>query len=223
VLAGGATVLALAAVIGLISLNQDDPESPSTRGAEPQSATTQVAPTSTAAETASPTAATTRATPSAAATSARPSASPGSAALPAGFRLHRDPTGFTVAVPRGWTRSKRGTSVFFRDPGGSSYLQVDTTTKPKPDALKDWRKQEASVARRFPGYQRLRLERVNYRGWNAADWEFTWRSGGTVHVLNRNIRVNNRRAYALYWSVPANEWVVRRNDFNTVAATFAPA
>jgi hypothetical protein len=65
---------------------------------------------------------------------------------------------------------------------------------------------------------------VEYRGWNAADWEFTWRpGGGTVHVLNRNIRVNDRRAYALYWSVPAGEWSSRRSEFDTIAATFEPA
>jgi hypothetical protein len=144
--------------------------------------------------------------------------------VPAGFRLQEDPTGFRVAVPAGWTRSVRGTSTYYRDPRSGAYLQVDQTTRPKADALADWRRQEASAPGRFPGYRRIRLERVDYGGWNAADWEFTWQSGGsTVHVLNRNVRVNDAQAYALYWSVPDREWTARRADFDVVARTFRPA
>jgi hypothetical protein len=85
-------------------------------------------------------------------------------------------------------------------------------------------KQERSIARRFEGYQRIRLEAVDYRGWNAADWEFTWRPGsGTLHVLNRNIRVSDKRAYALYWSIPSSDWQDRKADFQVVADTFEPA
>ncbi len=126
-------------------------------------------------------------------------------------------------MPKGWTRSVKGSSVFFSDPSSSAYLQVDTTTQPKADALKDWKKQEPSLSTRFAGYKKLRLEKIDYRGWNAADWEFTWQSGRTIHVLNRNIRVNDSRAYALLWSVPDSDWKARKADFTAIAATFQPA
>jgi hypothetical protein len=151
---------------------------------------------------------------------------PGSAdgAVPAGFTLFKDPTGFSVAVPSGWKRSVRGSSTYYRDPAGSRMLQVDQTDRPKPDALRDWQDQESTAAGRFRGYQRVRLERIDYRGWNAADWEFTWRpSGGTLHVMNRNIRAGDHQAYALYWQVPAAEWQQRLSDFEVVARTFQPA
>jgi hypothetical protein len=127
-------------------------------------------------------------------------------------------------VPAGWTRSKSGPRTYFREPGGSRFLQVDQTTDPKPDALSDWEAQERSVAQRLAGYRRIRIERVEYRGWNAADWEFTWRSGDRrLHVLSRNIRVSDERAYALYWSVPDDRWAPSRPLFDTFAATFRPA
>ena len=106
----------------------------------------------------------------------------------------------------------------------SSASAVAQTTKPQPDALKDWQAQSSGASRRFPGYHLVRLERVGYKGWDAADWEFTWTaSGGPLHVLNRNIRVNDHRAYALYWSVPSSQWGSLRPSFDAIAASFQPA
>jgi hypothetical protein len=144
--------------------------------------------------------------------------------VPAGFTVRKDSTGFSVAVPKGWTRSVSGTRTYYRDPSGRGYLMVDQTTHPKPDALKDKQAQEKLIAATWPHYHRIRLEDVSYKGWDTADWEYTWRpSGGTLHVLNRNIRVNSKQAYALYWSIPAAEWTKRWSDFKTIAASFTSA
>ena len=154
---------------------------------------------------------------------APPATAPGSA-VPAGFRAHTDPTGFALAVPEGWRRSTQGSRTYFREPGGGRFLQVDQTTDPRPDAVADWEAQEGAVAERLSGYRRIRLEPVEYRGWDAADWEFTWRSDGRLlHVLSRNIRVSDERAYALYFSVPDDRWAESRPLFDTFAATFRPA
>jgi eukaryotic-like serine/threonine-protein kinase len=157
-----------------------------------------------------------------------PTQSDGAAALPAGvpagFRLHTDPTGFTVAVPDGWPRTTEGPRTYFREPGGGRYLLVDQTTQPKDDPLTDWQANEPSVARRLSGYQRISLQRVDYRGWNTADWEFTYNGrSDRIHVVNRNIRVSDGRAYALYWSTPQTQWEDSRGMFDVIAATFQPA
>jgi hypothetical protein len=141
-----------------------------------------------------------------------------------GFRAYHDPSGFDVAVPAGWRTSASGLSTFFRDPAGRSYLQIDRTTRPKPDPLPDWQAAEANAPARFPGYRRIRLERVEYRGWNTVDWEFNWTApAGPLHVINRNVRVDDHHAYALYWSVPTAEWSQRWAAFGVVAQTFRPA
>ena len=151
-------------------------------------------------------------------------AAPKAPAVPAGFRLVRDPTGFRIAVPRAWERSKQGTRTYFREPSGGRFLQVDQTTEPRPDALADWKQQEEIVSQRLNDYERVRIEPVDYRGWDAVDWEFTWLSGnGRLHVLNRNIRVSDERAYALYWSAPAGKWEDSRELFDVFARTFQPA
>jgi serine/threonine protein kinase len=148
----------------------------------------------------------------------------GASVLPAGFRLHTDPTGFTLAMPDGWTRSTDGPRTYFREPDGGRFLLVDQTTEPKEDPLADWEAQELSVAARLSGYERISLQRVDYRGWDAADWEFTWEGrNGQIHVLNRNVRVSDQRAYALYWSTPESQWTDSRELFDVIAQSFQPA
>ena len=59
-------------------------------------------------------------------------------------------------------------------------------------------------------------------GWSTADWEFLL--GGT-HVLDRNIRVSDVRAHAIYWSTPASQWATTqsRRVFQLAAASFVPS
>jgi hypothetical protein len=66
---------------------------------------------------------------------------------------------------------------------------------------------------------------VKFRtGWDVADWEFLWTpSGGTLHVLDRNVRVSDRLAYALYWSVPQEQWTQLQPTFTVIADSFRAA
>jgi hypothetical protein len=42
-------------------------------------------------------------------------------------------------------------------------------------------------------------------------------------VLDRNLRINNHRAYALYWSVPEEQWTQLKPSFQVIADSFRPA
>ncbi len=157
---------------------------------------------------------------------ASPTPQPGTAtAAPEGLQPYTDPTGFTVAVPAGWQPETDGSQVRFRDPGSSRYLLVDQTTDPAPDALKDWEEYEPSVRKKFRGYERVRLERIQVTGMkDAADLEFTFDGGaGRTHVVDRNLLVDGSRAYALYWSAPDASWPEQQRLFEAVAGTFRPA
>jgi|SRR5215204_2185100 len=223
----GLLMVGLLVTVALISLNDwrspgatltesERTESERTGGSEPTAAVESRQPTE---DTAASPPASTDATVQAPVPAA-PTADP----VPAGFRLHTDPTGFTVAVPADWTRSTEGPRTYFREPDGGRFLLVDQTTEPKDDPLADWQAQEPSVASRLSGYERISMERVDYRGWNTVDWEFTW-DGRTaqIHVLNRNVRVSDSRAYALYWSTPEHQWADSRGIFDVVAQHFQPA
>ncbi len=127
--------------------------------------------------------------------------------LPDGYRLVRDPLDFTVAVPQGWERRLDGaTRVDYVAPNGSRFLRIDQVAEAGTDAEQAWLDAEPSVADSLSGYSRLRIEPVDYRSWEAADWEFTWEGeSGTVRVLNRGF-ITDPRGFALYMSGPDSSW-----------------
>ncbi|XVQ15975.1 serine/threonine-protein kinase [Spirillospora sp. CA-255316] len=147
-----------------------------------------------------------------------PSASPsGGSTLPAGFRMHEDSTGFSIAVPKDWKgplrRGSSSTSVFFEPPSGEGYIQVDQTSDPNNSALEDWEKYEPTASGRFPGYQRVKIAPVTQGepvsdpdGDDAADWEWTYDGrGGRLHALNRGF-VMNDTGYAIVLVAPDADW-----------------
>jgi serine/threonine protein kinase len=153
-----------------------------------------------------------------------PSASVASDVLPPGWERYTDETGFSVAVPTGWSVSRNGTIVYFREPAGGRYFGIDQTDQPQPDPVADWTGKEAyRVARGdFPDYQRIRIEAVDYFQ-KAADWEFTYRVGDErVHVLNRGFITSPTRAYGMWWSTPDSQWSGSLDDLALVQRTFTP-
>lgn len=128
--------------------------------------------------------------------------------VPAGFRRYRDRTGFSLAVPKGWTGpTRKGSDVFFHAPDRRSYLQIAQSSNPKSDALADWRRQERAAKDSFPGYKRIRLKKIDYKDSpTAADWEFTWSADtGRRRVLDRGF-VQGKRGYAILLSAPDAGW-----------------
>jgi len=105
--------------------------------------------------------------PRQAATTPSPSTDPD--ALPDGFRLHVDETGFAVAVPADWAVSRDGSRTDSVEPGGGRFLRIDQTETPRPDPVADWQEQEVEVSARLGGYSRIRIAPVDYRGYDAAD------------------------------------------------------
>ena len=95
-------------------------------------------------------------TPSAAPTAAESATPPPAApALPDGWQMYHDPTGFTVAAPTGWTVSKEGSILYFRD--GTRVLGIDQTDQPHWNPVADWTNQESQRAHTYyPGHQRIR-------------------------------------------------------------------
>jgi serine/threonine protein kinase len=157
---------------------------------------------------------------------ARPGANPGgeaaSPALPSGWFEYRDPTGFSVYVPKGWTRSRTGSMVYFR--GAGRVLGIDQTTHPNMNPVADWRgKADYRVAHGdFPGYHEIHIAAVKYFV-KAADWEFTFDgSHARQHVNNRGVVVNDHQAYGIYWQAPDASWGGAYPDLQLVLRSFRP-
>jgi hypothetical protein len=143
--------------------------------------------------------------------------------LPAGWMRYRDPSGFSLYVPRGWTRSKEKSIVYFR--GDGRVLGIDQTDEPQPDPVADWRgKADYRVARGdFPSYHEVHIRAVKYYV-KAADWEFAFtRSGVRQHVNNRGFITSRTQAYGIYWQCPDAEWQSAEKDLRLIFDSFRPA
>jgi hypothetical protein len=143
--------------------------------------------------------------------------------LPAGWHEYTDSTGFSLFVPANWRVSREGTMVYFR--GDGRVLGIDQTDQPRPDPVADWRGQAAARVSGgdFPNYNEIRIEAVPF--WQkAADWEFTYGSGGRrTHVNNRGFVVSPRKAYGIWWQAPDADWPAARADLQTVFDSFRPS
>jgi tRNA A-37 threonylcarbamoyl transferase component Bud32 len=136
---------------------------------------------------------------------------------------HRGGQGYSIGLPKGWKFQSSGAAGDrFTGPGGQKLLVAWTST-PKDDPVADWKNQERYMVR--SQYKKIRIEKVGYRGWNAADWEFTYKDGGTAYrTVDRGFVVNDHQGYALMYTAKAADWDSdqRRDSWRTLTKTFTP-
>ncbi|UUU24440.1 serine/threonine-protein kinase [Streptomyces sp. DSM 40750] len=131
--------------------------------------------------------------------------------------------GFSIGLPDGWKyQSTDAAGARFSGPDGQRLL-VGWTTTPKNDPVADWKNQERFMTR--SQYKRIRIQAVNYRGWNTADWEFTYVESGTKYrSIDRGFVVNSQQGYALMYTAKASKWSgeLRKDTWRTFTKTFGP-
>lgn len=74
-------------------------------------------------------------------------------------------------------------------------------------------------------YDRIRIEKVDYRGWNTADWEFTYVDGGTKYrSIDRGFVVNDHLGHALMYTAKSAGWddSLREDTWKTLTTSFEP-
>lgn len=131
--------------------------------------------------------------------------------------------GYSIGLPEGWKHSSTDAAGDrFTGPDGQKLLVAWTST-PKGDPVADWESQERSMSR--SQYTRIRIEKVDYRGWNTADWEFTYTESGTKYrTIDRGFVVDGQLGYALMYTAKAANWgtELREDTWQTLAQTFEP-
>ncbi|SIR37431.1 Protein kinase domain-containing protein [Micromonospora avicenniae] len=208
-------LVGLAVVVPLLT-SGDDPEGGDTptAGSSVGSASASVPPTSAPA---SP-------PPTSAAPSVTPSASVSpSSGLPAGWSLRKDPVGFSLPIPKGWTRSAGGTWVRYADPNGVGELTIDRTNTPGSDAAEAWRDIEPARHRLVNNYENRGIRTIDCRWRTCADWDWLeTRDGTRIHVRNRGFVTAHNRGFALRWEVAQKDWNASLPDFEMIFREFVP-
>ena len=132
--------------------------------------------------------------------------------------------GWRLRVPVGWTRADASGGTRYSDPAGGRHVLVAVRDPAGPSAVGAWEDQERSFRRSHGDYARLRLETIEADGASdAADWEFTYRDGGTqLHALDRAWVVDGV-GYAVFVQSRAGDWDRSRPLYEQVLDSFRAA
>jgi serine/threonine protein kinase len=153
----------------------------------------------------------------------RASESSGGGKGTAAVTTHQGSQGYSIGLPKGWKyRSTGAAGDRFTGPDGQKLLIAWTST-PKGDPVADWKSQERYMVR--AQYKKIRIEQVDYRDWNTADWEFTYVESGTKYrTIDRGFVVDDQQGYALMYTAKAAGWggELRKETWRTLTKTFEP-
>ncbi|HEV7656380.1 MAG TPA: hypothetical protein VGP36_16830 [Mycobacteriales bacterium] len=139
---------------------------------------------------------------------------------PAGYQLYRDPAGWSVAVPVGWTAAQDGTTVTFT--GGGRVLRVTMRPDPPQDPYEAQLALQPVIEAGTPGYDFIRIASVTYRGWATSDWEYRAGTTTRTHSLIRSTVTGPSTVFDITWTCQDARWVADKRFFDTAVRTFDP-
>ncbi|MEU7181524.1 MULTISPECIES: serine/threonine-protein kinase [Streptomyces] len=160
------------------------------------------------------------------AVTAVPSAPGDTADAPAGYGIVRDPAGFALAVPHGFTRSYEKPRVYYYSAGRRFRLGIHLQ-RPAPDGpLGAMRAAHAQGPGSYPGYHAGRVTGTTHHGHPAALWEFSWdggpEDGGPRHTYDLSWDQDGRMI-DVWVSAPVGQLAESRRHFATALGTFRAA
>ncbi len=136
-------------------------------------------------------------------TSAAPSG-PRPDGVPADWVRYADPKiGYTVWHPPSWRPQPLGDSrTDLVDAATGDYLRVDYVEDPGDDPEKAWKDASKSFASRYDDYEELRIDELEYQGYPAAIWEYTYQGN---HATNLGF-VTDDYGFALNFQTAEERW-----------------
>ncbi|MGW1377564.1 serine/threonine-protein kinase [Streptomyces sp. NPDC002446] len=101
--------------------------------------------------------------------------SPGSTErIPAGYSLVRDPVGFALAVPEGFTRSYENDRVYYYSQGKRFRIGVQLQQPVPQGPIGAMRTADARGPANYRGYREGQVTETTHNGLQAGLWEFVW-------------------------------------------------
>ncbi|MFD5985719.1 serine/threonine-protein kinase [Streptomyces cyaneofuscatus] len=140
--------------------------------------------------------------------------------IPDGWRRVDDPAGFSLVVPEDWTREVNEGQIDYTPDGGAHRIRISVDPDPDFDhPYLHMQNMEEQLADRLPGYQRIRLEKNDFRDRPGSLWEFTWHEtqdhAGPRHGIDQMYYGGSGGPeYALYLTAPQEGWETSRDKFD---------
>ncbi|KUM88937.1 MULTISPECIES: hypothetical protein [Streptomyces] len=158
---------------------------------------------------------------------APPSSPPPSASTAPGYRRVQDPVGYTVDIPRGWTRSqKRGQSapvVVYDAPADGRRLQVFRIAEDTPAQSLDLAENDPGYGfARQPGYRVV--DRATGTTWAELTYRYDDSDLGARQVVDHRFQAADGTLYAIRAAGPASLATAQvREPLTRALASFCPA
>ncbi|WP_432011426.1 serine/threonine-protein kinase [Streptomyces cucumeris] len=147
-----------------------------------------------------------------------------SGGVPEGYERVKDPLGFTIAVPKGYSRSYEAPRVYYYSPGKEFRIGVQIQEQDPKGPLGLSREADAKGPREYPGYRSGQVIETTHQGHPAALWAFVWNGGaddgGSRQTFDLSWNADGKM-YDLWLSAPVAQKGQGKRYFDTAVATFA--
>ncbi|GAA1931286.1 hypothetical protein GCM10009837_66280 [Streptomyces durmitorensis] len=148
---------------------------------------------------------------------------PSTPEAPEGYRVTKDPRGFTLAVPEGFTRELDGPRTFYKSPGGTYRIGIKESAPEPGGPLAVQRRSAAKGPENNPGYRDGEVSETSHNGRPAALWQFSWdgftEAEGARHTYDLCWEEGGRM-YDVWVSAPVGKAEEGRRYFDTAVDSF---
>ncbi|MEV0473549.1 hypothetical protein [Streptomyces prunicolor] len=151
----------------------------------------------------------------------------GSAAAAPSYRTVQDPTGYTLDVPKGWTRTQRQGAkapvVTYDSPDGTRRLQIFRVSENSPAESLDLAENDPGYGfARQPGYQVI--DRATGPSWAELTYRYDDQDKGGRRVIDHRFEAGDGSLYAVRSSGPESlDPAVVRAPLTAALGSFCPA
>lgn len=151
----------------------------------------------------------------------------GSSDVPAGWQRVDDPEGFSLLVPKGWTRQMDGDQIDYTPDNGHHRIRISSNASPEFENPYTHMLAMEKNLKRLPEYKRVKLRPNTFRDQtSSALWEFTWIEKkdfpGPRHAIDQIYIADDGTEYALYMSGPEEDWATTRQQFDIMLRGWRP-
>ncbi|NLU66877.1 serine/threonine protein kinase [Streptomyces sp. HNM0574] len=147
----------------------------------------------------------------------------GSATAPEGYRTVRDPAGFRLAVPHGFTRSYEPPRVYYYSPGKTYRIGIHLQEREPGGAAAAMGEAHAEGPEQYSGYRDGSVRSRSFEGAPGAVWQFAWdgtaADGGPRYTFDQSWDEGDTM-YDVWVSGPESRKAVVEEQFDTALRTF---
>ena len=161
--------------------------------------------------------------------------------VPASWRAYPDPWGFTLYLPKGWSRrivEGQGMAdpdlrqVDYTPDGGKHFVRIAMDTSSDfANALEHQKDLEQQLKlHSLVNYRQVTMKANTYRDREGALWEYTWDAlakdppyvAGPRHAIEETYFSREGTEYAIYMSTPEADWPRTSKQFQWVLRSWQP-